>query len=198
MVLLGLSIMTSGCTKTPTTNPDQPPKVGNKDTSHPQPTVKSYKDPGCKDEDDEMCRVNNTGPMNVGWIDSGVTVAKMLEMLGEPDKKEARLMEEATGDIYETWTWTKKGVRAQILAQSMTGKLKGVGNFTVSQPFAGKTERGVGIGSTSKEVLDVYPGLLDPMSTLNKQIIVGSVYGGIFFDIVNGRVTSIFVGAGAE
>lgn len=173
-----------------TATPDTP-------TSQPATTQVKYTDPGCVEED-EMCRVDNMGKSHVGWLDSGVTVAVMLEKLGEPDQKEARINEEATGDIYEIWIWTQKGVRADLSAPDMTAPVVSVRHFTVTAPFDGKTERGIGIGSTEAEVLAAYPGVMDPNSRPGAQVIVGSIYGGMFFDIVDGNVTSIFVGAGAE
>ena len=163
------------------------------DTPESQPVLEPC------DPEDEPCRVERAGAYKVGWLAEGVPVATVLEKLGEPDSKEERIEEEASGDIYEVWTWESAGVSADMLAADMTAPVTAVRYFTVSAPFDGKTPKGVGIGSTEEEVRAAYDGTFDPHFTrAGESLVAGSVYGGIFFRIEDGKVTTIFVGAGAE
>lgn len=148
--------------------------------------------------DDEMCRVNNMGPTSFGEVSQGMNASMALEAFGEPSIKEPRYTNEASGDIIEQWVWKDKGIILDFLAPTMTGPVSQVASFTLLPPFDTKNHRDVGIGSTEQEVLRAYAHVMDPLSQQGDQIIVGSVYGGIFFSIQRGKVTSIFVGAGAE
>lgn len=149
--------------------------------------------------DDEMCRVERLGDTSVGWLSEGLAIDTALEKLGEPEQKEARFEEGASGDFLEIWTWPSKGVQADVTAPNMTDPVTTVRSFTVRAPFDGETKRGVGIGSTEQEVLAAYDGLFDPVATRPGELLVaGSVYGGMFFRLEGGEVSEIFVGAGAE
>ena len=85
-----------------------------------------------------------------------------------------------------------------MTAPDMTAPVNDHIAVTVFPPFEGKTSRGVGIGSTEEEVRAAYKNLIDPGSRPGEMIIAGSVYGGVFFTIEDGKVTTIFIGAGAE
>jgi len=150
-------------------------------------------------DDDEMCRVDRLGQVTVGTWDGSETPAELIAEWGEPEKKGERFTEEASGDIVEMWTWSAKGVTVEMLATDMSGAPAMSRGITVRAPYAGKTDRGVGIGSTEEEVLEAYAGIIDPAGTQDGSMVVaGSIYGGVFFTIVEGKVTEIFVGAGAE
>lgn len=193
-----------------TTTPTQPDKAEDTTTStvevtssetsdipETQPEPKPELEP-C-DPEDEMCRIDRVGAYTIGWLSQGVPVATVLEKLGEPDKKEERFEEGASGDIYEIWIWEGAGVHADMLAADMTSPVTATRYFTVKAPFDGKTPKGIGIGSTEEEVLAAYAGTFDPHFTREgESLIAGSVYDGIFFGIKDGKVVSIFIGAGAE
>ncbi|MFK7950198.1 MAG: hypothetical protein AB8G11_21590 [Saprospiraceae bacterium] len=59
-----------------------------------------------------------------------------------------------------------------------------------------KTLQAIGLGSTKHEVLEAYDGQISSVSEEN--IIVGSIYGGLFFYLKDEKVTSLYLGAGAE
>lgn len=59
-----------------------------------------------------------------------------------------------------------------------------------------KTTQDVGVGSTQIEVLKAYKGKISNISDDN--IVAGSIYGGLFFYLNDGKVTSLYLGAGAE
>ena len=199
-LLTSLAIL--GC-KTPKT--DDGDKTPPTETSATTPTEEAPESqPAAKTElppcepDNEGCRSERVGQESLGWITADVSVETIKEKLGEPSKKEERILMEATGDHVETWAWKDAGVQLEMTAPDMTAPVNDHIAVTVFPPFDGKTSRGVGIGSTEEEVRAAYKNLIDPGSRPGEMIIAGSVYGGVFFTIEDGKVTTIFIGAGAE
>jgi hypothetical protein len=140
----------------------------------------------------------------IGDIATGMAGADVIAKLGAPASKTPPVEEGATGAIVSTWTWPALG-----LALHMTGATAAdaptVGSITLSAPSRLTTSRGIGIGAGRAEVERIYaaslakgrePGEADPSTPA--QLIIGSIYGGTFFHFENGKVTEIFVGAGAE
>jgi|GEM_PF-3505493 len=149
------------------------------------------------EEGEEMCRVRRLGSTNVGFLAEGMPIAEIIAKLGAPDEVGELWLEEATGDQVQDHIWKTKGVMVQAYLDPEKN-LK-VSRFTVEAPFAGKTSRGFGIGSSAAEVFAAYAAEIDPSFTEpGSKLVAGSVYGGIFFDFEDGKVISIFVGAGAE
>ena len=60
-----------------------------------------------------------------------------------------------------------------------------------------KTSRGIGIGDSRTAVLKAYQKEIYDRNN-PKSLIAGTIYGGVIFSFENDKVTSIFVGAGAE
>lgn len=199
-----LLIALPGCQSTPEEKPEPEvgaaPQVADVESTQQDDSAQKAAPPAkmaCAPED-ENCRVENIGSTAFGVVRQGLPANTALEKFGQPTSKEDRFFEEATGDIIESWTWQEKGITMEMFAPDMTGDVSSVRAFTLMPPFDAKSERGVGIGSTEQEVLDAYAGLLDPSTRPGDTIVVGSVYGGMFFTITDGKVSSIFVGAGAE
>jgi len=63
-----------------------------------------------------------------------------------------------------------------------------------------KTSRNIGIGSSKEAVLAAYQKEINFAEVPQEAsaIVVGSVYGGVTFQIADNQVTSIFIGAAAE
>ena len=69
----------------------------------------------------------------------------------------------------------------------------------IKKPCDYKTQRGIQIGSSDTEVQNAYKNEINPQdSKPHATIVAGTVYGGIIFDLTNGFVTSIFIGAATE
>lgn len=143
-----------------------------------------------------MCRIERLGSTQVGWLDQGTTLAQLKERLGEPDSVTEPEEEGASGDIFQIFVWEKSGVEVDGRAAGSQGELA-VHSFTVKAPFEGQTARCVGLGSSREQVTTAYADVRDPNS--QSSLIAGSIYGGMFFFFdEQDRVSSIFVGAGAE
>ncbi len=145
--------------------------------------------------DDDNCRIERLGDVRLGWLREGMPRADVIAKLGEPAEVEKPWEEGATGEWVSENRWPKAGVSILFSANSEGGSQTARG-ITVRAPFAEKTDRGVGIGSSEAEVRAAYAGTFDPRPS---GLVAGSVYGGVFFDFDDaGRVVSIFIGPGAE
>jgi hypothetical protein len=73
-----------------------------------------------------------------------------------------------------------------------------VERFRAKSPCTWRTPQGIGLGSSAAQVRQIYAGLIEAESSGPEQIVVGSIYAGVIFELKQDRVTSIFVGAAAE
>jgi hypothetical protein len=71
-------------------------------------------------------------------------------------------------------------------------------SISATAPSGLRTSRGIGIGSTAEEVRAAYGKELNPEESQDERLVVGSIFGGIIFDLKGNRVTGIFYGAAAE
>jgi hypothetical protein len=146
--------------------------------------------------DDDTCRVERLGDTSFGWLKGGLPISALAARLGAPEHVGETFEEGATGDVIHERSYPSAGV---VVTAVKSGDEEHVRDFTLSAPFAEKSARGVGIGSSEAEVLAAYADCLEGFSTVpGEKAVAGTVFGGVFFFFEDGVVTSIFVGAGAE
>ena len=136
--------------------------------------------------------------MDLGWLSEETQLSEVTQKLGEPGSKTERFLEEATGHFVEDWVWQGPGVSLTLGAPDMKAPVDQILSVTVRAPFDQKTAEGIGIGSSEEDVIKAYGHVRDPLSRPGELFIAGSVYGGAFFTIEQGKVVGIFLGAGAE
>lgn len=135
----------------------------------------------------------------IGEFDTGIPDAQVIAKLGEPTKKGRIELEGATGDYIQSWTY-QDGLSFSMAADKRKGPQKIV-SVTITAPSQLKTKKGFGIGSTRADVIKHYGKVRAPESEPDDEesFIAGSIYGGLFFTFnKQGKVTEIFLGAGAE
>lgn len=104
----------------------------------------------------------------------------------------------ADGLYHQTWDYPACGLSFGM-SSGQAGGSKTVDSITMTAPSTLKTKRGIHIGSTEQAVMKAYGREKDAHASKAHEIFVaGSVYGGVFFDFKHNKVTSIFIGAGAE
>lgn len=144
--------------------------------------------------DAESCRAERLGEERLGELMLGAKMKDVIARLGPPTSTTAPQEEGATGDVIVTSTWP--GIEIDS-AQRHDGAE--VVRVNVQAPFAGKTLRGIGIGSTEAEVVTAYLDTSDPRATVaGESFVAGSLFGGLIFSFTEGRVSSMFLGAAAE
>ncbi len=141
---------------------------------------------------------------SIGGIELGDPASKVEAAFGPPASKGEVVEWEATGDRTATWTWSE-GLRFEM-AEGAAGAPPTVHSMSMQAPSKRTTSRGVGIGTPYADVDRIYAPFRgqgqvpegEPVRWSPEGIIVGSVYGGTFFDFTDGKVSNVFVGAGAE
>lgn len=149
----------------------------------------------CSEESDSAF---DPGEETIGPLKLGLEEKAVIAALGNPDRKSAPILEEATGDWVSTWTWRQLGV-STTMAAAGKGASGSIAFVAIEAPSPLTTARGIGIGSAAGEIEDAYPkNLWDRCMSSETQVIVGSVYFGLAFDIKAGKVAKISMGAFAE
>ena len=124
------------------------------------------------------------------------------EKLGELTKGKDEIWE-AFGEAVQAWTFTGSGFSANMISGEV-GVPKTVLSITLEAPSTLKTEHGIGIGSTKKEVLKTYADYktekeeAENLAKNGDMYLVGSIYGGMVFTFEDKKVSKIFLGASAE
>jgi hypothetical protein len=140
----------------------------------------------------------------LGGIGVGDAAELAVDTFGEPASKSEPMEMGATGETVSSWSWPKHGLTIVMVldAEAQSGT---VSSMTVTAPSTITTSRGVGIGTPRADVDRIYAPFFgvgrepdEPDTTSPESLIIGSVYGGTFFTFAAGKVTEIFVGAGAE
>jgi hypothetical protein len=135
---------------------------------------------------------------SIGVLRIGMNDSEIIRELGKPDAKSIEALMGSDGKEHQAWSYTKKGIE---LGLAREGNLQLTDYIKIESPCKFVTRRNIGIGSTRSEVINAYKyeidsGLLDDDPDL---ITAGSVYGGLIFNLdEHSRVSSIFIGAGAE
>lgn len=138
--------------------------------------------------------IESFGPLKLGQ-----TATEVLQILGDPGKKEKPVEWGADGLMHEDWTWTAEALELNFSSEK--GAASGsqqLFSITASEPNTYKTKAGIGIGSSLADLQAAYPKDVNKEESSSDQVVVGSVYGGILFTLRNNKVIHIFLGAAAE
>lgn len=104
----------------------------------------------------------------------------------------------ADGAYHQTWQCAACGLKLGMFSEKRGG-MKSIESITLVNPSTLATKRGIRIGSTEQEVKKAYKSDWNREdSTRSGSFVVGSIYGGIIFQFQDGKVSQIFLGAGAE
>jgi len=118
-------------------------------------------------------------------------------ILGKPGREGKEVLEAATGMTVKNRLYPQHGLTVTLgRAEANQGWV--VERFKATAPCQLKTPQGVGIATPVARLKTLYGSLLEKETSTPSQLVVGSVYGGVIFNIQGGKVSSIFVGAAAE
>ncbi len=133
------------------------------------------------------------GPIRIGDPERDI-----LTELSLPASKGDDIQWGATGTYVQEWSYPDKGLTLQMESPDQDSS-KTVLTAMIEAPSAYKTARGIGIGATEAEVRSAYGSVEEAeSSTPGETFVAGSIYGGVIFDFKGGKVSQIFLGAGAE
>jgi len=101
-------------------------------------------------------------------------------------------------DLYhQNWDYADCGISFDMTSSEKNAS-KVVESITVVSPSKLTTERGIGVGSSEKEVMAAYKERWNKGESRDDLFVVDSIFGGILFRLKDGKVEDVFVGAGAE
>jgi hypothetical protein len=132
---------------------------------------------------------------SLGELDFELDAAGVEAILGAPAQKTPVAEQDADGAFATTWLWPAQGVEIRFAADSERGQFK-VSSIAVRAPCRLRTSRGVGLGSTAAAIEAAYGREHTHVDA--SSVLVGSTYGGLLFELEDGKVSSIFIGASAE
>lgn len=132
-----------------------------------------------------------------GWLKLGLNQSEVLHKLGPPDEKSTEDFWGAIGTYVEKWNYNSKGITLQMDSENKGGNKK-VLMITVSKSNKMKTVKMVGINSNRDLIIEKYGAAINDGYSSKKEIVVGSIYGGIIFELEDDKVKTIFIGAKAE
>ena len=131
-----------------------------------------------------------------GPLALGKSPAEVEKALGKPASMGKKVFQEATGTSVQEWKYPAAGL---TVTMEWTGKKPAVGAIRAEEGCKLATARGIKLGSTEAEVAKAYAKEREAeTSKAGESFVAGSIYGGVIFSFKDGKVSGIFIGAGAE
>jgi len=141
-----------------------------------------------------MLRTESLGGLRLGLPEKDV-----LKLLGPPTKRGKLVFQEADGNYVQDWHYGQNGIELLMSAGEKKSGVKTIANITASAPCTFATRKDIKIGSPESAVRKVYAAYVDREENMEPDtLVVGSAYGGIIFNLTEGKVSRIFFGAAAE
>lgn len=131
----------------------------------------------------------------LGDFGIGMTDENVITELDECHNKGNLEVWGADGLKHQQWDYKDDGISLGMVGEEGN---QVVDSIYATSPFRGRTKKGIRIGSTRDEVLKAYKEYINTEDTDDNTIVVGFIYRGIIFEIDEGVVASIFIGAAAE
>jgi len=134
----------------------------------------------------------------LGGLKLGMPDGEVVKMLGPPGKSTKAILMEATGEWLIDRSWPDKGLSLGMFAGKEAGPWV-LGSISAKAPCRLATAKGIRVGSFEADVAKAYAKEHSADDSVAGQCFVaGSIYGGVIFDLKEGVVTRIFMGAAAE
>jgi hypothetical protein len=133
----------------------------------------------------------------IGAFSLGLSEKEVVNNLNCPVLYGKNQLWEADGLYHQEWTYVNCGLILDMTSSDKNGT-KSIESITLMAPGKLKTRYGVGIGSTEKEVMEIYKNYKNKVHSSENIFVAGSIYGGVIFTFEEGKVVNIFIGAAAE
>jgi hypothetical protein len=123
----------------------------------------------------------------IGEIRIGMAMESVINKLGQPGEKTDTAISPVDGLLCQEWRYKKHGIFLWMEGKKSSKMY--VESITINAPCDFKTNRRIGIGSSSQDIKSAYHQDMD--------IAKNTVYGGMLATIHNNKIDTITV-AGAE
>jgi hypothetical protein len=134
---------------------------------------------------------------HIGNFSLGLSEKEVVSSLNCPVLYGENQLWEADGLYHQEWTYVNCGLILDMASHRKDGT-KSIESITLMAPGDLKTHYGIGIGSSEKEVMEMYKDYWNKVHSSENIFVAGSIYGGIIFTFEEGKVVNIFLGAAAE
>lgn len=134
----------------------------------------------------------------IGGLRIGLPEGDVKKIMHCPLKKGAEQLWEADGAYRQQWNFIGCGITLGMVSTNKKTK-KSIESISLKSPSPMTTSLGISIGSTEQDVMQSYRSTWNADESIaSKSFVAGSIYGGLIFELKNGKVSSIFLGAAAE
>ena len=124
---------------------------------------------------------------------------EVIKLLGKPEKEGKLTRQEADATYVQQWEFPSKGLSLLMSAGPKKNGARTIAAITARAPCPFATQRGIKIGDAESAPRKAYAAVADRESPAERgAFVAGSIYGGIIFNFEHGKVSRIFIGAGAE
>jgi hypothetical protein len=135
----------------------------------------------------------------IGDLAIAMSASEVKAAFGDPSETSEIQVEEAHGDFVQAWNYAGTGLSLVMRSFTQDGEQM-IASVTITMPSQLQTRRGIAIGSSWEDVQKAYGDVADKDidTSDHSSFVAGSIYGGVIFSFEDDKVTSIFLGAGAE
>jgi hypothetical protein len=134
----------------------------------------------------------------IGELRVGLSEMEAARAVNCPLKRGPEEYWGADGAYHQEWRYASCGITLGMVSEKKGGA-KSIESITVVNPSRLGTKRGIRIGSSEQEVMKAYGAHWNKEDSKQfGRFVAGSVFGGLMFDIRDGKVAGIFLGAAAE
>lgn len=135
---------------------------------------------------------------SLDFLQLGVLCSEVINEIGEPDRKSEAGIQDYDGNLHQTWFYDSLGITLWLTMNPETETEYDISGIRIENPCKYMTKRDIGIASTQDELFNTYKDEILVASDFDERIIVGTIYGGIIFEMENEYVVSISIGIFAE
>lgn len=134
----------------------------------------------------------------IGKLHLGMPASEVVGLPGCVFTKGELVTSEVDTALHQTWSAPRCGLTLGFSTEDKKSPLK-LFDMRIEAPSTLKTAKGIGLGSTEAQVRAQYLRDINKEESISQQsIVLGSIYGGVIFELEKNKVKSIFVGAAAE
>lgn len=138
-----------------------------------------------------LMKTETLGPLKIG-----VSASDLLNLLGEASEKSPPRIWGADGLEHQTWRYSAEEIELDLV-KDRNGVQK-VDRILIKKPCSYKTSRNIGIGNAETDIRTAYREEINPQDSRANRLVAGTIYGGVIFQLQDGLISSVFIGAAAE
>lgn len=197
--LATISTIAPVTTKTTTQTPKQTPNPSPNPSPNPTPSnaasEKITQMPTPKDTKNDDSLFDILKVESLDFLKINMLANEVQNKLGNPEEKSANIILGYDGNYHQNWDYKSKGISLGLVG--VDGK-QSIDKISIKNPSKYQTKKNIGIGSTKNQIQNAYGKEITKDAAKPDWLIVGTIYGGLMFELEDDKVSQIFIGAAAE